>query len=188
MILMNKTYIWLLAANVIIGIFYFSYFDSSSMYGCGKTEVRPNLSLGLSPSWFSGNFQIRRGYKEIISTTESENPLYDKWVKGSEQFKTITAYDVNKSDDGLLFKALNWNGVEQIFILRERSPSVGEEYIYEVNLYRDLNSEPHWVNVSEFSCREGIYKYLGFLLLMLILVINVVILLKFVRTNKSENS
>jgi hypothetical protein len=175
---MQKKYLWLVILNLVFGLFYFIYVDSSATHYCGQTESKPGLALGLSPSWFNGKFQIRRDYKEIISSTDSDEPFFDEWVKGSELFKTITAYDVRGGDSGLLFKALNWDGVEQIFILREYSPSVEEKYVYEVSVQENLITDLEWVNVDLFSCRVGIYEYLVYFFLVLVVLINIIVILK----------
>lgn len=184
---MIRKYVWLVAINSVIAALYLSYLDSSSMYYCGKAESKPSLSLGLSPSWFSGNFQIRRGSKEIISSTDSHKPITDEWVRGAEQFKTITAYQPGNSDDIVIFKALNWDGVEQDFILSERSPSAGNNQVYEVSRKQNISPDAKWVEVSQLSCREGSYRYLTFLFLLVVLITNISVVSKHFRTNKQEN-
>lgn len=183
--MIKKKYLWLIVLNVVLGAFYFGF--SRADY-CGQSESKPSLPLGLSPAWFDRKFQINRGYKSIISSTDRDEPFFDEVVKGSELFKTITAYDIESSETGLLFKALNWDGVEKIFILREHSPEDGEKYVYEVAAQEGLIADSEWVNVDHFSCRVGIYKYLAYLLLLLIVIVDVVVILKvFLKSRRSAN-
>lgn len=178
MVLMKKKYLWLIIFNLICGAFYLIYFDSSKMRYCGQAESKPSLALGLSPTWFDRRFQISRSYKSIISSTDREEPFFDGAVKGAELFKAIIAYDVSSGDSGLLFKALNWDGVEQTFILREYSPANGEKYVYEVAIQEIPIAGHEWISVDLFSCRVGIYKYLAYLLLLLLVIIDLVVILK----------
>lgn len=186
MTLMKKKYLWLGIMDLIVGAFCFIYFDYSAMHYCGQTDKKPSLALGLSPSWFNGNFQINRGNKEIISSANGTAPFFDEWVKGSELFQTIFEYDVSNSNSGLLFKALNWEGVEQVFLLREYSPSDKEKYVYEVTVQESMGTVPRWVNVEQLSCREGIYRSLMYLFLLLVVIINIAVILKFLLSHRKK--
>lgn len=186
--MIKKKFLWLVVLNIVFGAFCFAYFGSSSAYYCGQSESKPSLPLGLSPAWFDRRFQINRGYTSIISSTDRDEPLFDEAVKGTELFKTITAYDIRNSETGLLFKALNWDGVEKMFILREHSPEDGEQYAYEVTAQEGIIADREWINVDLFSCRVGIYKYLAYLLLLLLVIVDVVVILKgLLQSRRSAN-
>lgn len=150
------------------------------MYYCGRLDKKPVLAFGLSPSWFDDRFMIVRGNKPIIMSAShiETGPFYDKWIKGSELFKTILAYDASRNDSGVLFKALNWEGAEQVFLLREYSPLDKEEYVYEVTVQEKIDTGPKWISVGKFSCLGDGYRALIYLFLGLLVIINITMLLK----------
>lgn len=94
-------------------------------------------------------------------------------------FKTITAYDIHPREKELMFKAINWRGVEEVFILREYQALKGEHYVYEVTEGGKSVADYKWINVDIFSCRVGAYMYLPYLLLFLLMVVNFLAMLKF---------
>ena len=90
---MPVKYLGLIGLNIAVAVFHWAYSITPIAYYCGNTIDKPVLALDLTPSWFDGKFQFRKEYKEIIASTDSHEPLVDKWVKGSENFKTIIGYN-----------------------------------------------------------------------------------------------
>jgi hypothetical protein len=182
---MKRRYLLIVILDLLICGLLFLCFNHSTMYYCGRLDKKPRLAFDLSPTWYDDNFTIAKEYKDIISSadrTETE-PFYDKWVKGSELFKTILAYDAGRNEAGVLFKALNWEGAEQVFLLRELAPwdkKWDEEYAYEVTAKKNMDGDPNpkWVSVSKFSCLTGGYQTLAFLILVIAVILNIIMLLK----------
>ena len=171
---MKKKYVLAVFFNIVALGFYLFYFGHSSPFYCGQTEDKPSLYMGLSPSWFSGRFQINRENQEIISSSEGDDAAPDKWVKGADLFRTIIAYDATYNEVGVFFRALNWDGREQEFLLRRFNPSMEEKYVYEVVAQEVSVDSSTWVRVDERSCREGVYKGLMYIFLLFIAVVNIV--------------
>ena len=175
---MKRRYLWIVIIDLLMCGFWFLCLNHSTMYYCGQLDKKPSLAFGLSPTWFDNNFQINIGNKEIISNRIYTEPFFDDGVKGSELFKTLLAYDVSRNDAGVLFKALNWEGAEQVFLLRKYSPLDKEEYAYEVTVQENIDTDPKWVSVGKFSCLVGGYRTLIYSFLVLVVIINITILLK----------
>ncbi len=177
---MRKKLLWLATLNLAAIVCWFLYFDQDEQYYCGRLSEKPQLAFGLSPTWFDGAFQINKGYKEIIGSTSGAKPSLDRWVKGFESFRTIVAYDARKNASGISFRAVDWEGEEQVYVLRKYVSQDASEYIFEV-IPQDVNRDDHeWKNVDVFSCRVGAYQSLAYLFLALIMVVDVAILFKMI--------
>ena len=178
---MRKFY-WLALLNLLAGLLSFWYFDRDAMFYCGRLDSKPVLAYGLSPNWFDTTFQINRGSKAIIFSNSGGEPFYSQWVKGSELFRVITAYDARRNHLGVFFKALDWKGNNEVFVLREYNAPKGEEYIYEViprsSLLTKFSGEGanghKWKNVGLLSCRMGKYQTIFMLYILAVVIINVV--------------
>lgn len=166
--------------SVIITVLVIAYINSSTAFYCGIRENKPELSLGLSPAWFDDRFQLMIGHTDIISSTNKNEPVFDKWVKGAEKFKTIIKYNATSKGSKLYFKAINWEGEEQLFSLRRYSSKEDKEYAFEVSSEEKLEQEEKWVSVNLFQCIRG--KYLGYTLIALTIlaVTNIVLTLKLI--------
>ncbi|MEL7897844.1 hypothetical protein [Vreelandella neptunia] len=166
--------------SVIITVLIIAYLNSSTAFYCGIREDKPELSLGLSPSWFDDRFQLMIGHTDIISSTNKNEPVFDKWVKGVEKFKTIVKYNATSQGSKLYFKAINWEGDEQLFSLRRYSSEEDKEYAFEVSPEEKFEQEEKWVSVDLFQCIRG--KYLGYTLIALFILIitNIVLILRLI--------
>jgi len=175
----KKKFSWIVKLNIIFVISVVIYYNPLQAFYCGNFGSKPMLALGLSPTWFDRTFQINRGYKSIISSAYRNEPFFDVAVKGSERFNTITAYHKEENNTGLVFRALNWEGAEETFILQEYTPTGDERYIYEVTTLEGSVAKNGWKKVDLVSCRKGQYlviPLLGFVLLVLVNIIVVFIL------------
>ncbi|XGA80303.1 hypothetical protein OR573_01210 [Halomonas sp. CH40] len=182
----SRLFFWVMNLLAIMLLVY--SFGFSTMYYCGRMESKPVLPLGLSPTWFDDRFQINRGYKPIIgSSPESRRqPLYDQWVKGSELFRTIVKYDAREHGVGVYFKAIDWDGVERIFLLRDYAPSEDERYVYEVSPEEHAADDFEWIDVDHLSCLKGRYEGWTYIFVLVIFVMNMVVALKlFLRFAKA---
>ena len=164
---------WLLIVDLLFVMvaICFSLFGHSAMYYCGQLENKPHLALDMSPSWFNRNFQINKGYVEIISNNKTGKPFFDKFVKGSDLFKEILRYNINPDNHGLFFVALNWEGESETFLLRDYPSSSNGGYVYEVIKQDSIDLVKDWVVVSDSLCRTvsfRIYLYVWGVSLMII--------------------
>lgn len=173
-----RLFSYILFFSVIITVLVIAYLNSSTAFYCGIRENKPELTLGLSPSWFDDRFQLMVGDTDIISSTHKNEPVFDKWVKGVEKFKTIVKYNAISKGSKLYFKAINWEGDEQLFSLQRYSSEEGKEYVFEVSSEEKIEQEEKWVSADLFRCVRG--KYLGYTLitLFILLLINIVITLR----------
>ncbi|WP_447956357.1 hypothetical protein [Vreelandella sp. EE7] len=174
---MRSSYAFFVASLFFLALILL-YMNSSTALYCGIREKKPELALGLSPSWFDDRFQLMIGNTEVISSTNKEKPVFDKWVKGARKFKIIVGYNTASIGRKFYFKAIDWEKNEELFSLQRYSPGDGEEYVYEVLSEEGVEQEERWVRVSHWQCIRG--KYLGFTIIFLFLLffINFVLIIK----------
>lgn len=176
---MRSSYVFFICSFFVVALVVL-YMNSSTAFYCGIREKKPELALGLSPSWFDDRFQLMVDYTEIISSTNKEKPAFDKWVKGASKFKTIVGYNAVSTGSKLYFKAIDWEGNEKLFSLQRYSSISSEEYVYKVLYEEDFEQEERWVSVNHWQCVRG--KYLGYSLLFLFLLslINIYLIVKII--------
>ena len=123
------------------------------------------MAFGFEPTWFDSVFQINIGYKSIIASSKNDSPAVDKYVKGAEQFKTITEYDSTDRTELLYFKAMNWDGLEELYTLNRYSSSNEPLVTYEVIALGDnIQSEEFtWQAVNYRNCRSGLKRLQSFI-------------------------
>ena len=149
---------WIIFTTVLI--FTYGCSERETLYYCGNLDKKPMMALGFEPTWFDNRFQINIGYKSIIASTTNNSPTIDKHVKGAEQYRTITAYDSTDRNVLLYFKAMNWDGIQERYILKRYYSSNDPNIAYEVIELVDENQpiEFTWQNVTHKKCRNGIKR------------------------------
>ena len=149
---------WFILTMVLI--FTYGCSERETLYYCGNLDKKPKMALGFEPTWFDNRFQINIGYKSIIASTTNSSPTTDKYVNGSEQYRTITAYDSKDRNVLLYFKAMNWDGIEGRYILKPRRSSNDPNIVYEVIEFVE-EKQPidfAWQSVSHRNCRSIIKR------------------------------
>lgn len=152
----------------------FGLISNETGSSCGLKDEKPELGMGLSPSWFDGRFQIRKGSKEIVSSRVSRSPVSDPWVKGAELFVHITAYDLASDEHRVLFRAIDDSGIESVFALTATHPEAASGHVYEVKRFGDDTAQAEWINVDGLQCRAYRLRYIFYFALAALVLVTAV--------------
>ncbi len=164
--------------------------DLIAVISCGLVYLSPSmqrcheapLAMGLHVTWFDQTLQVNRGYKAIISNDDGDGPWEDIWVKGTAQFRTITAYGITDYQDGVFFKALDWNGRERTFLLQDYPYEDDTEYGYEVVEQTGLVPVDEWAKVDKRTCLIGIFPAVPILVAGITLILLTILVFWFIGT------
>ncbi len=115
------------------------------------------LALGLHVTWFGDNLQFNEGYHEIISSSKGNEPFPDTVVKGAELYKKILEYGLSDYDKGVFFRASDWDGKVQTFLLQKYPYNDDTQYSYEVVMPTGQVPVDEWVKVDELTCLIWIF-------------------------------
>ncbi|MEN8723583.1 MAG: hypothetical protein ABF335_11940 [Alphaproteobacteria bacterium] len=168
--------------------------DLIAVISCGLIYVSPSmqrcheapLAMGLHVTWFGPTLQFNHGFHEIISNVDGDEPWEDSWVKGTVQYKSITAYGITDYQDGVFFKALDWNGRERTFLLQDYPYE--DDTGYGMEIVEQTGSVPVdvWAKVDKRTCLIGIFPAVPILVAGITLMLLMILTLWFIGTIPSR--
>jgi len=177
---MKKLFLIVLLNGVLLSTI-FELFAKSTSYYCGLGWGKPIISLKLEPTWFDQRFQLNRGHTEIIGSTKKNSPSVDKWVRGTEQYKTITAYYADNESNVAYFNGIDFDGENYTFLIKQ----IGANYHVEKINKLDINfDDSKWKYVDFKNCQIGFLKFFLYLLSILIILFDILAIKKHIKNNR----